>query len=77
MNWLAVIAAALTLLRSLVEYLRDRRRIDAAVAEALLKSHREALDAIHHAKAARERVRADLERDPARLMQDDGFRRND
>jgi hypothetical protein len=77
MNWLAVIAAALALLRSLVEYLRDRRRIDAAVAEALLKSNREALDAVDRAYAARARLRADLERDPDRLMQDDGFRRDD
>lgn len=77
MNWLAVIAAALSLLRSLLEYLRDRRRIDAAVAETLLQSNREALDAVNQARQARERMRADLERDSARLMQDDGFRRND
>lgn len=77
MNWLAVIAAALSLLRSLLEYLRDRRRIDAAVAETLLQSNREALDAVNQAGQARERMRADLERDSARLMQDDGFRRND
>jgi hypothetical protein len=77
MNWLAVVAAALALLRSLVEYLRDRKRIDAAVAEALLQSNREALDAIDRARRARAHVRADLERDPARLMQDDGFRRHD
>lgn len=77
MNWLAVVAAALSLLRALVAYLRDRRRIDAAVAAALLQSNREALDAIDRARQARERLRADLERDPARRMQDDGFRRND
>ena len=77
MNWLAIIAAAVGALRVLVEFLRDRKRIDAAIAEALLRSNREALDAIEQTNKARERVRADVERDPARLMQDDEFRRND
>jgi hypothetical protein len=76
-NWLAVIAAAVTLVRAMIEYLHDRKKIDAAVAEALLKSNREALDAIDQARKARDRVRADLERAPHDLMSDDGFRRND
>ena len=77
MSWLSLIAAVIGVVRTLVEYLRDRRSIDAAVAEMLLKSNREALDAIDQANKARERVRADVERNPADLMSDDGFRRED
>ena len=76
MSWLSVVAAALGLLRMLIDALSARRKIDAAVAQALLKSNREALDAITTAINAREQVRAALARgsDP---MSDDGFRRND
>lgn len=76
-SWLSLIAAAIGLIRSLVEYLRDRQVIDGAVAEALLKSNREALDVIERANKAREGVRADIERNPANLMSDDGFKRDD
>ena len=76
MSWLSLIAAALGLLRVLIETLSTRQKIDAAVAQALLKSNREALDAITTAKNAREQVRAALARgfDP---MSDDEFKRND
>jgi uncharacterized protein YfeS len=77
LNWLAVIAAALTVLRLLIEYLRDKRAIDAAVAKALLESNREMRDAIDNANDARERVRSDLVRDPANILQDDSFKRPD
>ncbi len=77
MNWLAVIAAVVGMVRFVIEFLRDRERIDAVTAEVLLKSNREALDAINQANTARTRVRADAERDPASLMSDDGFKRND
>jgi hypothetical protein len=75
-NWLAVIAAALGILRSLIEYLRDQKTIDAATAEQLLKFNREATDAITRAQSARELVRAHLARgaDP---MSDDGFKRDE
>ena len=76
-SWLAVIAAALSLLRSLINFLHDRKTIDAATAEILLKSNTEALDAIEKANKARELVRADAARNPARLMSDDGFKRPD
>jgi hypothetical protein len=76
-NWLAVIAAVVGMVQSLIEFLRDRERIDAVTAEVLLKSNREALDAISQANAARARVRADAERDPAGVMSDDGFKRHD
>ena len=77
MNWLAVVAAVVGMVRSLIEFLRDRERIDAVTAEVLLKSNREALDAIDQAIEARARVRAAVERNPADLMSDDGFKRND
>ena len=76
-NWLAVIAGVLGLLRSLIEYLHDRQTIDAATAEALLKSNREALDAIDKANKARDLVRSDIARDPASVLRDDGFKRQD
>lgn len=77
MTWLSVIAAVIGLLRSLIVYLHDRKTIDAATAESLLKSNSEALDAIDKANKARERVRADAERNPAGVMSDDGFKRDD
>jgi hypothetical protein len=77
MSWLGLIAAALALLRSLIEYLRDRRTIDAATAELLLNSNREMLDAIDKANAAREQIRAHIARNPSDVMSDDEFRRND
>ena len=76
MNWLGLIAAALGILRALIETLTARQKIDAAVAQALLKSNREALDAITTANEAREQMRAALARS-ADPMSDDGFRRND
>jgi hypothetical protein len=76
-SWLSLIAAVIGIVRSLVEYLRDRQAIDSAVAETLLKTNREALDAIEQANKARQRVRSDIERNPADLMSDDGFKRDD
>ena len=75
MSWLALVGTLLALVRSLIEYLRERRLIEAGTAEVLLKSNREQQDAIDQAKAAREQVRADLARgaDP---MSDDEFRRD-
>ena len=75
-NWIAIIAAALGILRSLIEALSNRRKIDSAVAQALLKSNHEAMDAIEKAQQAREQVRAAHARgtDP---MSDDEFKRPD
>src|SRR5262249_9166896 len=76
-SWLTVIAAALGILRALIETLITRARTDAAVAQALLKSNREALDAIDTALKAREQIRAALARGAAGPMSDDEFRRDD
>lgn len=76
MNWLAVIAAALGVIRSLIAYLHERRRIDAATAELLLRSNHEAQDAIDQALEAREQVRAAAARNPD-VMSDDGYKRDD
>ena len=77
MSWLTLVASALALINALIEFLRDRQSIDAATAEALLNSNREALDAIDKATHAREQVRADVERNPDGVMSDDGFKRQD
>lgn len=76
MDWLSLVAAALAAVRAFLQWLVDTRRIDAAVAEAVLKGMRESDDAIRKAQAARAGVRADLERNPAGLRDDDGFRRD-
>jgi hypothetical protein len=43
----------------------------------LLKSNREAQHAVDQARDARARVRDDAVRNPADILSDDGFRRND
>ena len=76
MNWLSIVAAALSVLKALVEWLHDRQVIDAAAAQETLKGMQDADAAIAKAKDAREQVRAALARgsDP---MSDDGFKRDD
>lgn len=78
MTWLSAIASALAILQALTEYLRDRKIIDDATAAAILKGLRESDDAINRAKSARDLVRADIARDPGRVLrEDDGFKRRD
>ena len=77
MSWLTLAGTLLAILRSLIEWLHDRQTIDAAAAQAALKGLQDANEAIDNVRNAREQLRADLERNPADLMSDDGFKRND
>jgi len=76
MTWLSVLAAVLAIAQGLTEYLRDRRIIDAATAQSILEGIRDADKAIGRAKAARALVRDAVEREPERLHDDDGYRRD-
>ena len=77
MSWLALVGTILALLRSFVEWLHDRQTIDAAVAQAAFKGLQDANAAIENALRARQQVHDDIERNPADLMSDDGFKRPD
>lgn len=76
MSLLQLAVAVIGLAKLIIEYLRERGRIDAETAAAALKGLRESDNAIKRAQAARDLVRADLERHPDRLRDDDGHRRD-
>lgn len=76
MTWLSLIAALIGLATALVKWLSDRGDVANATAAAILKGLREADEAIAKARAARDLVRSDIERNPDRLRDDDGYRRD-
>jgi hypothetical protein len=76
MSWLALIQSALTIVAAVLSYLRERRLVDGAVAEAVNKHLQGALDDIAKANEARDSVRVDAALHPERLRDDDGFRRD-
>jgi hypothetical protein len=77
MNWLSIIGTILSLTNSLIGYLRERKLIEGAVAEEMLKANNATLDAISRASKARQAVRDELNKHPERMRDDDGFRRPD
>lgn len=76
MTWLTLAAALIGLATALVKWLSDKGDVADATAAAVLKGLREADEAIAKAKAARALVRADAERNPDRLRDDDGYKRD-
>lgn len=77
MTWLSAIASALAILRALTEYLHDRKVIDNATADILLRGYRDGTEAITRAQIARQLVRAGVTRNPDGLRDDDGYKRKD
>jgi hypothetical protein len=75
-TWLTVLTSILAIAKSLASFLQERQIIDAATAQATLQGLQDATAAIQRANAARDLVRANHARDPSRVMQDDGFRRD-
>ena len=75
MTWLGLIQALLTAVSALAAALGNRRLIDAGAAQAVAAHLAAALDEIGRADAVRDSVRRDLEREPERLRDDDGFKR--
>jgi hypothetical protein len=75
-TWLSAIAATISLVSAIVGWLERSKQIDAALSAAILKSLREADESIAKAEAARAAVRDDIKRNPDKLHDDDGFRRD-
>jgi hypothetical protein len=74
---ISIISAVLTVTKWLVGYAEQQKWMAAGAAAATLKGLQDADNAIKTANEAREAVRADLARDPARLRNDDEFSRPD
>jgi hypothetical protein len=75
MNWLTVLSALARIVLVILEMARERQAKGAGRAEAIAESATHALDLIRKARDAR-RAAADTASDPARLRDDDGFRRD-
>jgi hypothetical protein len=76
MSWVALIQSALGIIAAVLNYLRERRLVDGALAEAVNNHLQGALDDIAKANQARDSVRVDSALHPERLHDDDGFRRD-
>jgi hypothetical protein len=74
--WLQLLKALVTLTAALAGFLSQRRLIAAGEAQAIASALRDADEAIDKARAARDRVRLDLESDPGRLREPDEFKRD-
>ena len=77
MTWLTLLKALLTAVGALVSFLKERQLVEGARAELIATNLRAALDEAAKANTVREAVRAELERNPASLRDDDGFKRPD
>jgi hypothetical protein len=75
MNWLAALLALARIVLAVLAMARELRARGAGRAEAIAESATHALDLIAKARDAR-RAAADAASDPARLRDDDGFRRD-
>ena len=76
MSWPAIIQTALGIITAVLGYLRERRLIDGALAQAVSSHLKGALDEIAKANAVRDSVRIGAAVHPERLRDDDGFRRD-
>ena len=74
MSWLSALAALAKVLAAILDMARDAKAHNAGRAEAIAEASTHALDLILKARIAR-RAAADAAADPARLRDDDGFRR--
>jgi len=77
-TWLSIIGAILSLVQSLITALHERKLIDGAVAEVMLKANQDSLNAIDVANKARQAARDIADRDPDSVLRDDdGHKRKD
>lgn len=73
---IGLLSALLTIIKLVAEYATSKKWIDAGTATAVAKGLQDATDAITRATAARDLVRAGIERNPDSVHDDDGFRRD-
>lgn len=76
MIWAKALQLLLAFAATLLGYMRERQLIEAGRADAVAKALADADSEIQEAKNARERVRADLKRDPSKLRESDEFSRD-
>jgi hypothetical protein len=76
-TWIGILKALVLAVAGVASWLRDRQLIEAGRAEAIGSSLKLVLNEIAAADNARASVRTDLERNPERLRDDDGFKRSD
>lgn len=74
--WLQVLKALLALAAGYLSFLQTKKLIAAGEAQAIAKALRAADEEVAKAKAARNRVAADLAADPKRLREPDEFSRD-
>lgn len=67
MTWLTVIATVLGIIANVISYLKERKLVDAAIAEVVANNLKASLDEIHRANKVRADVRADLAANPDKL----------
>lgn len=72
----AIIAGVLKVVGVIADYLSRQQLIDAGKAEAKADATQKKDDANAQALQVREAVRGDLARNPGRVLDDDGFRRD-
>lgn len=75
MDWLALIVGLVKLLGAFTSWLHDRQMMSAGQAEQVASELKGQADALSKALAAREAVRSDLARNPGRVSDNDGFKR--
>lgn len=75
MQWLDVIKALIALVAGIVTFLREEKLIEAGAAQAVAAALEQADNEIKNAKAARDRVLAELDAHPERLRDPDEFQR--
>lgn len=71
MTWLTVISTVLGILASVISYLKERKLVDAAIAEVVANNLKASLDEIQRANKVRDAVRADLTARPERVREPD------
>lgn len=71
MSWLAVIGGLISIVSTVVAYLKDRQAISAATAEAVAAQLKGAMDEIQFAQEVRDAIRADIAANPDKLRAPD------
>ena len=77
MNGTTLLKALIAAVTILVLWLRDRGMLNTAEANIAARHLQDTLDDIRTARVARDSVVGDIERNPERLREDDGFKRHD
>lgn len=71
MTWLTVISTVLGIIASIISYLKEKKLVDAAIAEVVAHNLKASLDEIQRANKVRAAVRADLAANPDKLRAPD------